>query len=244
MQQQFSRTRLLLGETAIQQLSGSRVAVFGIGGVGGHAVEVLARSGIGKLDLFDHDLISITNINRQIFALLSTVGRYKVDVAEERIHDINPQCAVYKHPVFYLPSNADDIDLSVYDYVLDCIDTVTAKIELIKRCDKLGVPLISSMGAANKMDPAAFQVTDIYKTQMDPIAKVIRKKLREAGIRKLKVVCSDEQPMKPAGTATTDLGNDGTPQEKRVPPASNAFVPAAAGLILGGEVIKDLIGYK
>ena len=232
----IARTKQLLGETAIHTLERSRVAVFGVGGVGGYAVEVLARSGVGQLDLFDSDCIAPSNINRQIIALTSTVGKYKVDVAKERILDINPECIVNTHAVFYLPSNADSVDLSQYDYVLDCIDTVAAKVELIKRCVVLGIPVISSMGAANKMNPMAFRVLDIYKTKMDPIAKVMRKKLKENGIKKLKVVCSDEIPMK---IVCTDDGNTA-----RHTPASNAFVPAAAGLAMGSEAVKDLIGYQ
>ena len=170
MQEQHSRTQLLLGRPAIDTLEGSSVAVFGVGGVGGYVVEVLARSGVGELALFDNDRVCLSNLNRQIVALHSTVGQYKVDAAEARIHDINPHCIVHKYPTFYLPSNADDYDLSQYDYVVDCIDTVPAKIELIKRCHQLHVPIISSMGAANKMDATAFRVTDITKTTMDPLA--------------------------------------------------------------------------
>ena len=249
MQNQFSRTQLLLGREAMEKLANSRVAVFGIGGVGGYTVEVLARSGVGALDLIDDDRVCMTNINRQIYALLSTIGKYKVDVAEERIHDINRKCIVRKYQMFYLPENADDFDLSQYDYVVDCIDTVTAKLELIRRCHHLGVPLISCMGAANKMDATAFRVADISKTQMDPLAKVIRKKLRKGGIKGLKVVYSEEMPMTPIEDAEISCKfHCICPEkdmrkclEKRTIPASNAFVPAAAGLIVGGEVVKDLI---
>ena len=249
MQNQFSRTQLLLGKPAIDTLNGSRVAVFGIGGVGGYVVEVLARSGIGEMDLFDDDRVCLTNVNRQIYALISTVGRHKVDVAAERIHDINPRCIVHKYQMFYMPQNADDIDLSQYNYVVDCIDTVTAKLELIKRCYSLHIPIISCMGAANKLDATAFRVTDINKTQMDPLAKVIRKKLRKLGIPKLKVVYSEEEPLRPIDDATIScrfqcICPDKDMRkctERRDIPASNAFVPAAAGLIVGGEVVKDLI---
>lgn len=256
MQEQFSRTQLLLGRPAIDTLEGSSVAVFGVGGVGGYVVEVLARSGVGELALFDNDRVCLSNVNRQIVALHSTVGQYKVDAAEARIRDINPHCIVHKYPTFYLPSNADDYDLSQYDYVVDCIDTVTAKIELIKRCHQLHVPILSCMGAANKMDPTAFRVTDITKTTMDPLAKVIRKKLRSLRIPHLKVVYSEEQPLRPlieempvaAVQNTSDtspcLLTDAEipiPAERRTVPASNAFVPAAAGLIAGGEVVKDLL---
>ena len=256
MQEQFSRTQLLLGRPAIDTLEGSSVAVFGVGGVGGYVVEVLARSGVGKLALFDNDRVCLSNVNRQIVALHSTVGQYKVDAAEARIRDINPHCIVHKYPTFYLPSNADDYDLSLYDYVVDCIDTVTAKIELIKRCHQLHVPILSCMGAANKMDPTAFRVTDITKTTMDPLAKVIRKKLRTLRIPHLKVVYSEEQPLRPlieeipvaavqnSSDTSPCLSTDAempTPAERRTIPASNAFVPAAAGLIAGGEVVKDLL---
>lgn len=256
MQEQHSRTQLLLGRPAIDTLEGSSVAVFGVGGVGGYVVEVLARSGVGELALFDNDRVCLSNLNRQIVALHSTVGQYKVDAAEARIHDINPHCIVHKYPTFYLPSNADDYDLSQYDYVVDCIDTVTAKIELIKRCHQLHVPIISSMGAANKMDATAFRVTDITKTTMDPLAKVLRKKLRTLRIPHLKVVYSEEQPLRPlteempvaavqnSSDTSPNLSTNAempTPAGRRSVPASNAFVPAAAGLIAGGEVVKDLL---
>lgn len=249
MQNQFSRTRLLFGKPAIDALHGSRVAVFGVGGVGGYVVEVLARSGVGEMDVFDDDRVCLTNVNRQIYALLSTVGKHKVDVAADRVHDINPRCIVNKHQMFYLPSNADEIDLSVYDYVVDCIDTVSAKIELVKRCHALRIPIISCMGAANKMDATAFRVTDINKTKMDPLAKVIRKKLRELHIPKLKVVYSEEQPLVPFDDEEISCRfhcicpNKDMRKctERRNIPASNAFVPATAGLICGGEVVKDLI---
>ncbi|SFG21803.1 ThiF family adenylyltransferase [Prevotella sp. KH2C16] len=241
MQNQFSRTQLLLGKPAMETLAASRVAVFGIGGVGGHALEVLARSGVGSIDVFDNDRVCLTNVNRQILALLSTVGQYKVEVAEARIHDINPDCRVGKHPMFYLPENAGEVDLSQFDYVVDCIDTITAKIELARRCYGLGVPLISSMGAANKLDPTAFRVADIYETNRDPLAKVMRKKLRKLGVPHLKVVYSEEEPLKPLieDGATEEIQDNGS--MRRSIPASNAFVPAAAGLIIGGEVVKDLI---
>lgn len=249
MQNQFSRTQLLFGKPAIDTLRGSRVAVFGVGGVGGYVVEVLARSGVGEMDLFDDDKVCLTNVNRQIYALLSTVGKNKVDVAAERVKDINPRCIVHKYQMFYVPQNADDIDLSLFDYVVDCIDTVTAKLELIKRCHQLRIPIISCMGAANKIDATAFRVADINKTKMDPLAKVIRKKLRKLNIPKLKVVYSEEEPMRPIDDDDIScrlhcICPDKDMRkctERRDIPASNAFVPAAAGLIAGGEVIKDLI---
>ena len=259
MEDQFTRTRMLLGETAIERLGNSHVAVFGVGGVGGQVVEVLARSGVGHLDLIDNDEVNLTNLNRQIIALHSTIGRkkvevaaervrdinrqmvalnstlgqYKVDVAARRIQDINPGCVVTTHKLFYRVCNADELDLSVYDYVVDCIDTVAAKMELIRRCHQLGVRLISCMGAANKMNPAGFRVADLNKTQIDPLAKVIRKKLRKEGIEHVKVVYSEEEPMTPVAPQSKENGHP--------LPASNAFVPAAAGIVLGGEVVKDLI---
>ena len=237
----FSRTLMLLGPTALDILERSKVAVFGVGGVGGYATEVLARSGIGELHLIDNDTVNASNINRQIYALHSTLGRLKVEVAMERIHDINPSCRVHTYPIFYLPENADAIDLSRMDYVVDCIDTVTAKIELARRCHSLGVRLISSMGAANKMDPTGFRVSDISKTKMDPLAKAIRQKLRKMGIPHLKVVYSEETPLRPL-VAISESNHTPTESQRRIP-ASNAFVPAAAGLVVGSEVVKDLIGY-
>lgn len=249
MQNQFSRTQLLVGKPAIETLMGSRVAVFGIGGVGGYVVEVLARSGIGALDIIDDDKICMTNINRQIYALLSTVGQYKVDVAEKRILDINPRCIVRKYQTFYLPETASQFDFAQYDYVVDCIDTVTAKLDIIKRCHELNIPIMSSMGAANKLDPTAFKVADIYKTRMDPLARVMRRELKKLGIPKLKCVYSEEEALRPIDDETIScrfhcICPDKDMRkctERRDIPASNAFVPPAAGLIIGGEVIKDLI---
>lgn len=249
MQNQFSRTQLLMGKPALDTLTGSRVAVFGVGGVGGYVVEALVRSGLGEIDLIDDDRVCLTNVNRQVIATLSSVGKHKVDVCEERIHDINRRCIVHKYQMFYLPEFADAIDLSQFDYVVDCIDTVKAKLDLIKRCHDLKVPIISCMGAANKMDATAFKVTDINKTQMDPLAKVIRKKLRKMNIRKLKVVYSEEEPLRPIDDPNISCRfhcicpNKDMRKctDRRDIPASNAFVPAAAGLICGGEVIKDLI---
>lgn len=239
MQEWYSRTEMLFGHEAIEALAAARVAVFGVGGVGGYAVEVMARSGVGHLDLIDNDTVSITNINRQIIALNSNVGQYKVDVARQRVLDINPQCDVRAIRMFYLPEEADNIDLSEYEYVVDCIDTIKAKIDIAMRCHELGIPVISSMGAANKLDPTMFRVTDLSKTSMDPIARIMRKKLRKAGIEHLKVVYSEEQPEK---INCNDTPDDSTATSKRPVPASNAFVPAAAGIIIGGEVVKDIIG--
>ena len=249
MQNQFSRTQLLMGKPAINTLMGSRIAGLGVGGVGGYVVEALVRSGVGEIDLIDDDRVCLTNVNRQVIATLSTVGKHKVDVCEERIHDINRRCIVHKYQMFYLPEFADVIDISKFDYVVDCIDTVKAKLDLIKRCHDQKVPIISCMGAANKMDATAFKVTDINKTQMDPLAKVIRKKLRKMGIRKLKVVYSEEEPLRPIDDPDISCRfhcicpNKDMRKctDRRDIPASNAFVPAAAGLICGGEVIKDLI---
>ena len=232
MQDQFSRTRMQLGSAAMDVLAGSRVAVFGIGGVGGYVVEVLARSGIGALDLIDNDKVTITNLNRQIIALMSTLGQYKVDVAAARVHDINPMCKVLTYKLFYRVCNADELDLSQYDYVVDCIDTVSAKKELVRRCTRLDIPFISSMGAACKLNPTAFKVCDISKTKNDPLAKVLRKQLRREGINHFKCVCSDELPLEPVEPAL---------EGEEYVPASNAFVPAAAGLVIGGEVVKDLL---
>ena len=230
----LSRTTALLGEESIEKLHNSKIALFGIGGVGGYALEILARSGVGNIDIFDNDIISASNINRQIIALHSHVGRKKVDVAKERVLDINPNCNITPHELFYLPENANETDLSVYDYVIDCIDTMSAKIELIKRCHALHVPILCCMGTANKMNPTSFKVTDIKQTKYDPLARIIRKKLKEMNIPKLKVVCSDEQPMKTIVER----------QNGRNTPASNAFIPAVAGIIIGSEVVKDLTAHK
>ena len=249
MQNQFSRTQLLLGKEAINTLSESRVAVFGIGGVGGYTVEVLARSGVGQLDVFDDDRVCLTNVNRQIYALLSTVGKYKVDIAEERIHEINKKCIVNKYQMFYLPQNADTIDLSQFDYVVDCIDTVSAKLELIRRCHELKVPIISCMGAGNKLDPTRFEIADISKTSVCPVARVMRKELRKKNIYSLKVLYSKEEPIVPiVENISTCKNNCICPPEtkrkctiRKQVPGSISFVPSVAGLIIAGEVIKDIL---
>ena len=228
MSDQFSRTRLLLGNQAMQKLSGSRVAVFGVGGVGGYVAEALARSGVGALDLIDHDQVSLSNINRQIIALHSTIGEYKVDVMKSRIADINPACQVLAHRCFFLPETKDEFDFSDYDYVVDAVDTVTAKIQLILQAQKAEIPVISSMGAGNKLNPAEFEVADIYHTSVCPLARVMRRELKKRGVEKLKVVYSKEEPK--------DCGG------QRVP-GSTAFVPSVAGLIIASEVVKDLV-YK
>lgn len=233
---EFSRTELLLGAEGIEKLRKARIAVFGVGGVGGYAVEALARSGVGALDLIDDDTVSLTNINRQIIALHSTVGKPKVEVAAERVADINPACKVQTYRTFYTPETADDFDFTQYDYVIDAIDTVSGKIALAVQAQQAGTPLISSMGAGNKLDPTAFEVADIYATSVCPLARVMRRELRKRGIKKLKVVYSREEAMTPL------VGEEepGTHQ-KRVTPGSVAFVPSVAGLILAGEVIKDLV---
>ena len=219
----FSRTEALLGEQAMEKLKKARVAVFGIGGVGGHVVEALVRSGVGAVDIVDSDKVCLSNLNRQIIATESSIGKYKVDVMKERILDINPEAVVNVHKCFYLPEMKDEFDFSQYSYVVDAVDTVTAKIQLVMEAAEAGVPIISSMGAGNKLDPTAFQVADIYKTSVCPLAKVMRRELKKRGIKKLKVVYSREQPV-----------------VKNAVPASVAFVPSVAGLIIAGEVIKDL----
>lgn len=236
MSEQFSRTRLLLGEAAMERLAAARVAVFGIGGVGGHAVEALARSGIGEIDLIDSDTVSESNLNRQLIATHSTVGRYKVDVMEERIRDINPRAVVHKYQCFFLPENAEQFPFAEYDYVVDAVDTVTAKIELVMKAQAAGVPIISSMGAGNKLDASAFRVADIYQTSVCPLAKVMRRELKKRGVQQLKVVYSQEPPLTP-GYSDEEL-----PAGRRAVPGSVAFVPSVAGLIIAGEVVRDLTG--
>lgn len=237
MLDQFSRTELIFGKEAMEKLANSRVAVFGVGGVGGYTVEALVRSGIGAIDLIDDDKVCLTNINRQIFATLSTVGKNKVEVAKDRIADINPKCKVTVYQKFYTPETSSEFDFSKYDYVVDAIDTVTGKIELVMQADKSETPIISSMGAGNKIDPTAFEVADIFKTSVCPLAKVMRYELRKRGIKHLKVVYSKEQPIKLV--YNSDSETKGT--LGRQAPGSNAFVPSVVGLIIAGEVIKDLI---
>ncbi len=243
MLEQFSRTELLLGKEALERLAGCRVAVFGIGGVGGYVCEALARSGVGALDLIDDDKVCLSNINRQIIATGKTVGQYKVDVMKERILDINPEAEVNTYKCFFLPENASDFPFDKYDYVVDAIDTVTAKIELVMQCQKTGIPIMSSMGAGNKLDPTRFRVADIYKTSVDPLAKVMRRELKKRGVKKLKVVYSEEEPITPVNSNAgiqNDVGSDRPGSKRRSTPGSTAFVPSVAGLIIAGEVIKDL----
>lgn len=232
---EFSRTELLLGADGMEKLKRARVAVFGIGGVGGYAVEALARAGIGALDLIDNDVISLTNINRQIIALHSTVGLPKTDVMAARVKDINPECEVRTYQTFYSPDTAEQFDFAQYDYIIDAIDTVTGKLALAVNAQKANTPIISSMGTGNKLDPTAFTVTDIYKTSFCPLARIMRKELRKRGIERLKVVYSQEEALTPEGV-TEEL-----PQGRRSIPGSVSFVPSAAGLILAGEVIKDIV---
>lgn len=231
----FSRTERLFGKNAMQKLAASRVAVFGAGGVGGYVLEALARSGVGAIDIIDSDEVSVTNINRQILATRSAVGRAKVFVAAERIADINPDCKVTTHKLFYLPENADMINFNSFDYIVDAIDTVTGKIAIIERAKRLGVPVISCMGTGNKTDPSALKVSDIYKTSVCPLARVMRRELKKRGVEALKVVYSEEEPVAP------DICADELKDNGRQPPASCAFVPSVAGLMIAGEVIKDLI---
>lgn len=243
MQNQFSRTELLLGPEAMEHLSGCRVAVFGIGGVGGYAVEGLARSGVGALDLIDNDRVSLTNLNRQLYATHRTIGQYKVDVAEERVREINPDCRVTTYKTFYLPDTRAMFDFSQYDYVVDAIDTVTGKLALIEQAQEAGTPVISAMGAGNKLDPTAFRVTDIYKTSVCPLARIIRSECRKRGIKHLKVVYSTEEPVRPLEDPEADGICPADPREsiaRRDIPGSTAFVPSVAGLIIAGEVVRDL----
>ena len=247
---QFSRTELLLGKEAMEKLKNARVAVFGIGGVGGYVVEALVRSGVGEFDLIDDDKVCLTNLNRQIIATRKTVGKYKVEVMKERILDINPDAQVNVHQCFFLPENADDFPFDEYDYVVDAVDTVTAKIEIIMQAQKYGTQVISSMGAGNKLDPAAFQVADIYKTKMCPLAKVMRRELKKRGVKKLKVVYSEEKPTRPIEDMSISCrtncicppGAEHKCTERRDIPGSVAFVPSVAGLIIAGEVVKDIAG--
>ena len=247
MSDPFIRTRLLIGEEPLDRLAAARVAVFGVGGVGGFCVEALARAGVGALHLYDDDTVSESNLNRQIAALRSTIGQPKVEVMARRVLDINPGCQVKAVPMFYLPQNANQVDLSQYDYVADCIDTVAAKLELIARCTALGIPIISAMGSGNKLDPTAFEVTDISKTQGCPLARVMRKELRRRGILHLKVVYSREEPLSPAQPIEAEApAGEGTrpgSSARRATPGSISFVPAAAGLVLAGAVIRDLGGF-
>ena len=249
---QFSRTQLLLGEEAMDRLKNTRIAVFGVGGVGGFVCEALVRSGVGAFDLIDDDKVCLTNLNRQIIATRKTVGKYKAEVMRDRMIEINPDVDVRIHKRFFLPENADEFPFSEYDYVVDAVDTVTAKIELVLKCQKEGIPIISSMGAGNKLEASAFKVADIYKTKMCPLAKVMRRELKKRGVKKLKVVYSEEKPTRPIEDMSISCrtncicppGAEHKCTERRDIPGSVAFVPSVAGLIIAGEVVKDLTGRK
>lgn len=248
MLNQFSRTQLLIGEAAINKLQKSRVAIFGIGGVGGYVCEALVRSGVGAFDLVDDDKVCLTNLNRQIIATRKTVGKYKADVMKERMLDINPDVDVRIHRCFFLPENADDFPFDEYDYVVDAVDTVTAKIELILRAKAHNVPIISAMGAGNKLDPGRFRIADIYQTSVCPLARVMRRELKKRHVKNLKVVYSDEQPIRPLEDMSISCrtgcicppGAQHKCTERRDIPGSTAFVPAVAGLMIAGEIVKDL----
>ena len=250
MLNQFSRTQLLLGKEAMDALSASRVAVFGIGGVGGYVCEALVRSGVGAFDLIDDDKICLTNLNRQLIATRSTVGKYKVDVMEARMKDINPNVDIRTRKCFFLPENADEFPFSEYDYVVDAVDTVSAKLSLAVKAQEAGVPIISSMGAGNKLDATAFRVADIYKTSMDPLARVMRRELKKRGVKKLKVVYSQEQPIRPVEDMSISCrthcicppGAKHKCTERRDIPGSTAFVPSVVGLIIAGEIVRDISG--
>ncbi|MCR5599842.1 MAG: tRNA threonylcarbamoyladenosine dehydratase [Ruminococcus sp.] len=252
MLNQFSRTQLLYGEEAIEKLSASRVAVFGIGGVGGYVCEALVRSGVGHFDLIDDDKVCLTNLNRQILATRKTVGKYKAEVMAERMKEINPDVDIRIHKCFFLPENADDFQFGEYDYVVDAVDTVTAKLELIMRSQSLNVPIISAMGAGNKIDAGRLKIADIYDTQVCPLARVMRHELRKRGVRKLKVVYSDEQPIRPIEDMSISCrthcicppGAQHKCTERRDIPGSTAFVPAVAGLLIAGEIVKELTSFS
>ena len=251
MLNQFSRTQLVFGEEAMQRLAGARVAVFGIGGVGGYTVEALARSGVGQLDLIDDDKVCVTNVNRQLLATLKTVGQYKVDVAKERIAEINPKCEVKAFKTFYMPDTENEFDFTQYDYIVDAIDTVKGKLALVENAQKAGTPIISSMGAGNKVNAAAFEVADIYETSVCPLARVMRYECRRRGIKKLKVVYSKEKPIRPKEDMSVSCRRHcvcppGTRKctVRRDIPGSTAFVPSVAGLIIAGEVIKELTSFE
>lgn len=239
---QFIRTELLLGSDAMERLSRARVAVFGVGGVGGYTVEALARSGVGTLDLIDNDTVALSNINRQIIATHKTIGMYKVDAAAERIAEINPNAVVHTYKTFYLPETASQFDFSQYDYIVDAIDTVTGKIALVVNAAAAGTPIISSMGAGNKLDPTAFEVTDIYKTSVCPLAKVMRRELKNRGIKHLKVVYSKELPLTPLTLEDSEPVPENS--SRRQTPGSTAFVPSVVGLIIAGEIIRDLTAVR
>ena len=242
MKEQYIRTAMLFGMDAVNKLKDKRVIVFGIGGVGGHVVEVLARSGVGAIDLVDHDTVAMSNINRQLIATYETLGRKKIEVMKERILSIQPDCKVTTWDTFYLPEESEKFPFAAYDYIVDAIDTVTAKIDLVLQAERAKVPIISSMGTGNKLDPTKLTVTDIYKTSVCPLAKVMRRELKKRGIQKLKVVYSTEEALTPiAELVAEDAAPEAEQSSRRATPGSNAFVPATAGLLIGSEVVKDLM---
>ncbi len=250
MPEQFSRTELLFGKEAIRKVERARVAVFGIGGVGSYTLEALVRSGVGTIDIIDNDKVCLSNLNRQLIATHKTLGQYKVDAAEQRMKEINPDVVVYKYYTFYLPESSGQFDFTKYDYVVDAIDTISGKISLVMQAKEADIPIISSMGAGNKADPTAFQVADIYQTSVCPLAKVMRRELKKRGVEKLKVVYSKEPALTSAEDGIVDLVNGADSNQdkeekqvrRRLAPGSNAFVPSVVGLIMAGEVIKDLAG--
>ena len=252
MLNQFSRTTLIFGKEAMEKLAESKIAIFGVGGVGGFAAESLVRSGVGAIDIIDDDKVCPTNLNRQIFATHKTVGKFKTEAAYDRLHEINPNCEITQIRKFFTPENSDEFDFTKYSYIIDAVDTVSAKIEIVVKANKCHVPVISSMGAGNKIDPTAFKVSDIYKTKVDPLAKVMRYELKRRRIRKLKVVWSAEKPIKPVeedenSCRTQCICPSGTKRKcsvRRDIPGSNAFVPPVVGMIIAGEVIKDITGKK
>ncbi|MBQ7774546.1 MAG: tRNA threonylcarbamoyladenosine dehydratase [Lachnospiraceae bacterium] len=237
MKEMFSRTVMLLGEEAVQKLENARVAVFGIGGVGGYVVEALVRAGVGAIDLIDNDVVCESNLNRQIIATRSNIGRSKVEAMEARIMDINPECRVFKHQCFYLPETASEFDFLQYSYVVDAIDTVTGKLQLVMQAKEAGVPIISSMGTGNKLNPTELEIADIYDTSVCPLAKVMRRELKKRGVKQLKVLYSKEEPKKPMEQYNTETGVT----NRRATPGSVSFVPSVGGLIIASEVVKDLI---
>ncbi|MGI6736995.1 MAG: tRNA threonylcarbamoyladenosine dehydratase [Anaerovoracaceae bacterium] len=238
----LSRTELIYGSEALAKVRAARVAVFGLGGVGGNVVEALARSGIGTLDLIDNDTITLTNLNRQLLAVRSTLGQRKVDAAADRVHDINPDAVVHTYPVFFLPDNADQFDFTLFDYVVDAVDTVAAKLELIVRAQGAGTPILSCMGCGNRIDPARLRIADLAQTHTDPLARTMRRECKKRRIEHLKVLCSDEPPIRPlTGRETSD--NETPPAHRRSVPGSTAFVPPAAGILIAAEVVRDLSGF-
>lgn len=241
MSNRFSRTQIIFGADNMERLKNARVAVFGVGGVGGYTVEALARSGVGTIDIIDDDKVCLTNLNRQIIATTKTVGKYKVDVAKERILEINPDAKVNTYQMFYLPETKDQFHFEDYDYVVDAIDTVTGKIQLVLQAQDAGTPIISSMGAGNKINPAEFEVADIYQTSVCPLAKVMRRELKKRGVKRLKVVYSKEKPITPMDSEQLQIEQNGA--SKRAIPGSTAFVPSTVGLIIAGEVIKDILEF-